>query len=379
MRKLSLCSLFVFGCFLAVLGGDAKCKKDEPPDLSLINRDVKTIKNGFVFIKGRYIPPPYRLYFKDGIFYINAISTVPLGMWPIKGDSYKKPVVPERLLKSAKSIDDDEFALIWGKMQTWAREMYGSVDGEEYRRVMKEFFEQFDFIDKVVITRPKDWGDNPAEIFILKNGKKEENWCGLIKPFRTTNDILRWLEKWRTDYEDILLEDGVLYFFPKEGVRTSAPMCKDTLEEFCLLRDVLRSDWPEKKKLSFLTKERLFGAIPRSVLLKNFKLTKEFEERLNALCAKLGVEPMTVEKFYKRREEEERRLTVLKRRGAEIERRFREEARQRRLKRERGEPVEDDDVDVTLDGDGNVVDFDENGNIYIVEPADKKEDDEEEE
>jgi hypothetical protein len=147
-----------------VLGQDAdKFAGAEGPPSSPTGFQAEPVFHGFVFIDGRYLPPPYILEWKASALYINGVAA-PLPPWDIRGDRFLA-IIEQRLRDNAMMI---------------------SVDGEAPR-----FFScaQAAPILQVLVSY-QTW---PAKIEALVSLGMAEfhagQWTKLVRRFRPTSEI----------------------------------------------------------------------------------------------------------------------------------------------------------------------------------------------
>ena len=258
-----------------------------------LNRDVKKINSGFVFINGRYIESPYKVTIDEGWLAINGIRVKKLSEWPLTEESPEKPVIPERILKNAHSTFDLELWKYSAKMYRWI--MRNIEKKEEQKKELKIFYESLPFVKQV------NFSSSGEMNILLKNGKLEKWGSGFesVGPIVTKKQKLERLERRRKRIEN-RLEANHLYFFFGPGRLSYTE--RHAAENLKLMVEVLTSDKPEKEKLNILFRMQ---AIPESepenalILIRNFRPSEQLNQRISILIKETGVTPHTLKTILK--------------------------------------------------------------------------------
>lgn len=244
---------------------------------------------GFVFVKGKYISPPYLVTAKEGSIYVNGYLVKKVVSWPINAED-QKPSIPPKVLKNAKSFDD---LVIEGGRDAWHARMARWI-GRTYKKPKERKEALVQFYTSLPFVKSARFDGNTV-LILHKDGKQTElEFEGFpSEPPPNPQEILKLLEKVRKRYEN-RLSMGDTFIFLSSGLELSFGKKKGE-KDLKLMTEVLNSkEMTNQEKFAILKRMAIVPMVKYehvAEMFELFELSDELKNRIAKLIESSGVRP----------------------------------------------------------------------------------------
>ena len=250
----------------------------------------KPVDSGFVFLDGRYIDAPYTVSRRGIEVLINGIVVRRAARWPLRDSSVSEDPGDPQGLTERSSMADLKVSRHALRKLRYLRQHFPP---EIARQRMAEYYRKCPCVESVV-PNPRCSEDL---LVTLKDGRSALIYVAPFMPPPTKHDVRRTLERYRESLQQRLQKGDCYFFFSKRGDNSFGKdkVCKDLRAMVAILRSERSTE--EKRalleRLGFLS-HRISG---HDSLVTSFQASQQLDRRIDALVAKSGVPPRTVDEI----------------------------------------------------------------------------------
>ncbi len=245
------------------------------------------VKEGLLFVDGRYVEGPYRVAWRGASIYVNEtrLRRMRIQWPPFRVEVDRDPGMPSGLNRDSRFEDD---AGPNPHRNQKLRYLYQHYPREVAKKMMIEYFRALPYVKEVRPFEP-DW--STIEIESQSGRKTLFSLPGAISASAmrtpTRDDVIQWLERERKGLEDQLRADMCVFSY-ENGLTTSVAGQK-AAETLPLVVRTLQSDKGIEEKLQVLG---LLGIAPPSrpkaceSLVRRFTPSQHLADRIGDLRKK---------------------------------------------------------------------------------------------